>query len=79
MSIDAAGLAAELKNKRTEMINSLQTWPKEDLEKLFNKYNTARELAEEENRLDSLLLLDEKIFQVSEALNTKNRTKEMSL
>lgn len=79
MNVNIQDLALNLKSRRSEMIDNLKSWPIGELTKLINKYQAARDLAEEENRLESLILLDEKIFQVSAAMNLVRASKEISV
>lgn len=56
---------------REENIKLLLTWSDDDIKDMTSRYRSAKELAYEENRMEAIKILEEKISQLKEAAELK--------
>lgn len=61
----------ELISKKEENIKLLITWTNEDIKVMMHRYLEAKQMAYEDNRIESFKILEEKISQLREAKELK--------
>ncbi len=66
----------QLVQKREENILKTIEWSLDDMTEMLETYSVARQVAESENNKESLAIIEEKIAQLAQAKNEKEKLRE---